>query len=80
MNMTTIVNATELRHSYADIAKRVRGGKHVAVITKRGKPDLALVDLDHLEDLLEAHDKGFQAELRKALRQKTYSLDEVFSA
>ncbi len=78
-DMTTIVNATQLRQTYASVAKKIRGGKDIAVITKRGRPDLALVDLDHLEDLLEADDKQFQASLRKALREKTYSLDEVFA-
>ena len=77
--MTAIVKTTEMRESYADVAKKVRGGKTVAIITKRGRPDLALVDIDYLEDLLEAHDKEFQASLRKAAQEKTYSLDEVFA-
>ncbi len=76
--MTTIVKTTELRGSYAEVAKKVRGGKTVAIITKRGRPDLALVDIDYLEDLLEAQDPKFQASLRKAALEKTYSLEEVF--
>ncbi|MDP4000589.1 MAG: type II toxin-antitoxin system prevent-host-death family antitoxin [bacterium] len=77
--MTSAVKSTELRKSYAAIAKRVRGGKNVTVITKRGRPDLALIDLDYLEDLLESQDKEFQASLRKALQEKTHSLDAIFS-
>ena len=57
----------------------MRGGKNVAVITKRGRPDLALVDLDYLEDLMESQDKKFQKSLRQAAQEKTYSLDEVFA-
>ncbi|HCM51728.1 TPA: hypothetical protein DIS56_01160 [Candidatus Saccharibacteria bacterium] len=77
--MTTVVKTKELRSSYADIAKKVRGGKNVAIITKRGRPDLALVDLDYLEDLLESQDKNFQKSLRLAAQEKAYSLDEVFA-
>ena len=66
--MTTIVKATELRDSYATIAKKVRGGKTMAIITKRGRPDLALIDLDYLEDLLEAQDSEFW-QLSKLLRR-----------
>lgn len=76
--MTTIVKTTELRDSYAAIAAKVRGSKIVAIITKRGRPDLGLVDLDYLEDLLEAQDPSFQASLRQAAKEKTYSLEEVF--
>ncbi|MCR4277685.1 MAG: type II toxin-antitoxin system Phd/YefM family antitoxin [Candidatus Berkelbacteria bacterium] len=78
--MTKVVKSTELRTSYAEIALAVRGGKNVAVITKRGRPDLALVDLDYLEDLIESHDKEFQKSLRQAAQEKTYSLEEVFAA
>lgn len=77
--MTTVIKATELRGGYAGVAKKVRGGKNVAIITKRGRPDLALVDLDYLEDLLESQDKKFQKSLRQAAQEKVYSLDEVFS-
>ena len=77
--MTTIVKATELRNSYAAIAKKVRGGKTMAIITKRGRPDLALIDLDYLEDLLESQDTEFLATLKVASKDKTYTLEEVFS-
>jgi len=77
--MTTVVKTKDLRSSYADIAKKVRGGKNLAIITKRGHPDLALVDLDYLEDLLESQDKNFQKSLRQAALEKAYSLDEVFA-
>lgn len=78
--MTKVIKATELRTSYAEIAKQIRGGKNVAVITKRGRPDLALVDLDYLEDLIESQDKEFQKTLRQAAQEKAYSLEEVFAA
>lgn len=78
--MTRVVKSTELRTNYAEIALTVRGGRNVAVITKRGRPDLALVDLDYLEDLIESHDKGFQKSLRQAAQEKIYSLEEVFAA
>jgi prevent-host-death family protein len=77
--MTTIVESTELRNTYATIAKNVRGGKTMAIITKRGRPDLALIDLDYLEDLLEAQDTEFLATLEAAAKEKTYTLEEVFS-
>ncbi|HUC87777.1 MAG TPA: type II toxin-antitoxin system Phd/YefM family antitoxin [Candidatus Binatia bacterium] len=77
--MTTVVKATELRKSYSTIAKNVRGGKTMAIITKRGRPDLALIDLDYLEDLLESQDAEFLATLKSAAKDKTYTLEEVFS-
>ncbi len=77
--MTTIINTTNLRDSFADVAKQVRGSKTVAIVTKRGRPDLALIDLDYLEDLLEAQDKDFQKSLREAAKEKAYTLDEVFA-
>ena len=77
--MTSVIKTTQLRDQYATIAKQVRGGKSIAIITKRGKPDLGLIDLDYLEDLIEAHDPDFQKSLRAAAKEKTYSLDEVFS-
>jgi hypothetical protein len=77
--MTKVIKSTDLRTDYAAIAKEIRGGNNVAVITKRGRPDLALVDLDYLEDLLESQDKSFQQSLRQAATEKMYSLDEVFA-
>ncbi len=76
--MTTIIKTTELRDSFADVAKRVRGKKNIAIVTKRGRPDLALIDIDYLEDLLEAQDKDFQKSLVQASREKMLTLDEVF--
>ena len=77
--MTKVIKATDLRTDYAAIAQEIRGGKTVAVITKRGRPDLALVDLDYLEDLLESQDKEFQKSLRQAAQEKIYSLEEIFA-
>lgn len=77
--MASIVNSTSLRDHYADIAKKVRGGKDIAIITKRGKPDLGLIDLDYLEDLIEAHDPEFQKTLKRAAKEKTYTLEEAFA-
>ncbi len=76
--MTTIVKTTELRDNYAEVSGQVRGGKDIAIITKRGKPDLGLIDLDYLEDLIEAHDPAFQKSLKAAAKEKVYTLDEVF--
>jgi prevent-host-death family protein len=77
--MLKVIKATELRTNYAEIANAIRGGKNVAVITKRGRPDLALIDLDYLEDLIESQDRKFQKSLRQAAQEKAYSLEEVFS-
>lgn len=76
--MNSIVKTTDLRKRYAYISKSVHGSRNITIITKRGKPDLGLVDLDYLEDLLEAQDSDFQATLKKAASEKTYTLDEVF--
>ena len=36
-------------------------------------------DLDHLEDLLESQDDDFLATLKAAAKDKTYTIEEVFS-
>lgn len=77
--MTTIIKTTELRDSFANVAKKVRGRKNIAIVTKRGRPDLALIDLDYLEDLLESQDKEFQKSLAAVAREKTLTLDDVFA-
>lgn len=77
--MTTIVKTTDLRDSLADVANKVRGRKDIAIITKRGRPDVALIDIDYLEDLLEAQDEEFQKSLVAAAKEKTLTLDDVFA-
>lgn len=78
--MIKVIKATDLRTEYAAIANEIRGGKNVALITKRGRPDLALVDLDYLEDLIESQDKDFQQSLRAAAKERVYSLEQVLAA
>lgn len=77
--MTTIIKTSELRDSFANVAKKIRGHKTIAIVTKRGRPDLALIDLDYLEDLLEAQDETFQKSLVAAAREKVLTLDDVFA-
>ena len=79
---TKILTATNLRKDFFDSIKQVEKGNMI-VITRDGKAKTALVDLDYLEDLLEANDPKLQAELKLAQRQakrgQVISADEVFA-
>ena len=50
----------------------------VVIITKRGKGKKALVDLDLLEDLLEANDPKLYAEVIEAKSQDRLTHQQVF--
>lgn len=75
---TKTVSASELRANLADTLDAVTN-EDILIVTRRGKKEQAIIDLDHLEDLLAANDPEHLRAIRSARESKEYfSHDEVF--
>jgi len=77
------VQATVLRNSLSDVLDAMKQ-KDVMLIRRRSDVDVALVNIDLLEDLLEMHDKNYVNSIKEARRQakegKVSTFDEVFGS
>lgn len=80
MSASTIT-ATRLRNNLAQALDSISTDK-VLIVTRRGKKEKAIVDLDKLEDLLAVSNPKYLASIKKAReeykRGEIYSLDEAF--
>ena len=75
---TKTVSASALRSNLADALDSVSKDE-ILIVTRRGKKERAIIDLDKLEDLLAANDPDYIAAIREARNSKEYlSHDEVF--
>ncbi len=78
---TTIISTSDLRDNMAEALDAVKGDM-VLVVTRRGKPEKAIIDLDKLEDLLAANDTEYLASIAKAraevARGEVFSMEDVF--
>ena len=75
---TTTISASDLRNSLADALDSVNADD-ILIVTRRGKKERAIIDLDKLEDLLAAGDPGYLASIREAREGSEYfSHEEVF--
>jgi prevent-host-death family protein len=75
---TKSISVSDLRNSLADALDAV-SPDDVLIVTRRGKKERALVDLDKLEDLLAASDPDYLARIKEARDSKEYlSHDNVF--
>lgn len=75
---TKSVTASDLRKNLADALDSVNGDE-VLIVTRRGKKERAIVDLDRLEDLLAASDLEYLASIREAREgSKYFTHEEVF--
>lgn len=75
---TKTVSASDLRNNLADALESVRPDD-VLIVTRRGKKERAIVDLDKLEDLLAASDPTYLASIKEARESKEYlSHENVF--
>ena len=70
------ITATNLRSNLAAALNSV-SKNDVLIITRRGKKERAIVDIDKYEDLLAASDPGYLASIKKAREQ--YKKGEVIS-
>ncbi|HEX4662274.1 MAG TPA: type II toxin-antitoxin system Phd/YefM family antitoxin [Candidatus Saccharimonadales bacterium] len=75
---TKTISASDLRSNLSDALEAV-GSDDVLIVTRRGKKERAIVDLDKLEDLLAATDPAYLRTIKEARQSKEYfSHDEVF--
>ena len=75
---TKTVSASNLRTHLADALDAVTN-EDILIVTRRGKQERAIIDLDKLEDLLAATDPEYLKTITAARESKEYfSHDEVF--
>ena len=75
---TKMISASSLRTSLSEALDAVNKDE-ILIVTRRGKKERAIVDLDKLEDLLAASDPEYLASIKEARDSKEYfTHDEVF--
>jgi len=75
---TKTVSASDLRTNLADALDTVTN-EDILIVTRRGKKERAIIDLDRLEDLLATNDPEYLKTIRRARESKDYfSHEEVF--
>jgi len=78
---TKIINISKLRDNLADALDAVSEDE-VLIITRRGKKEKAIIDIDKLEDLLSVNDPEFLRSIADAREQikrgEVYTFEEVF--
>ena len=75
---TKTVSASDLRSNLADALDAVNNDE-ILIVTRRGKKERAIIDLDKLEDLLAANDPMYLKTIKEARESKEYfSHEEVF--
>jgi len=72
-----IVKATTLRDHLADVLKEISKGKDYFIVTKKGRPVSALVNLDFFEDLLAATNPEYLKSIKEA--RADYKAGRIFS-
>ncbi len=72
------ISTSDLRNNLADALDTINKDE-ILIITRRGKKERAIIDLDKLEDLLAASDPEYLRTIQEARASKDYfSHDEVF--
>ncbi len=81
--MIKTIQATALRNNFKDALDHVKSSKQPLIITERGVPTTALVDIDEFEDYLMSIDKEFMVGLRESVAQmkrgEVRSFEDVFA-
>lgn len=72
-----IINTTNLRNNLADALKEVSGKKDYLLVSKRGKINSALVNIELFEDLLALANSKYLESIKKS--RKEYKEGEVFT-
>lgn len=72
------LTASELRGNLAEALEAISGDE-ILIVTRRGKKERAIIDLDKLEDLLAASNPEYLQAIKEARESKEYfSHEEVF--
>lgn len=75
---TKTVSASDLRSNLSDALDSVNENE-ILIVTRRGKKERAIIDLDKLEDLLAVGDPAYLRTIKDARESKEYfSHEEVF--
>ncbi len=75
---TKTLSVSELRGNLADSLDAIEHDE-ILIVTRRGKKERAIIDLDRLEDLLAVADPSYLSAIKEARYSKDYfSHDEVF--
>ncbi len=75
---TKTISASDLRNGLADALDAV-SNTDILIVTRRGKKERAIVDLDRLEDLLASSDPAYLARIKEARESSEYlSHEDVF--
>lgn len=78
---TKTISTSDLRDNLAEALNAAKD-KNILVVTRRGKAEKAIVDLDELEDLLAASDPEYLASIKEARaevkRGDLFTMDDVF--
>lgn len=75
--MPKIVSSTTLRDNFSDAIKALSKKEKYLIVSKKGRPISALVNLDFFEDLLALSSLKYKNSIREA--RKNYSQGKVFS-
>lgn len=77
---TKTLTASELRTNLAESLEAANKDE-ILIVTRRGKKERAIIDLDKLEDLLATNDPQYLKTIKEARQSKEYfSHEEVFGA
>ncbi|MEI6481601.1 MAG: type II toxin-antitoxin system Phd/YefM family antitoxin [Candidatus Saccharibacteria bacterium] len=75
---TKTLTVSELRGNLADSLDAINNDE-ILIVTRRGKKERAIIDLDRLEDLLAVADPHYLNTIKEARKSKEYfSHEEVF--
>lgn len=75
---TKTISASKLRNNLADALDSL-SQEDILVVTRRGKSEKAIIDLDKLEDLLAASDPKYLKSIKEARESNEYfTHEEVF--
>ena len=75
--MTQAVTTTVLRNNLADVLAEVSEGRDYLLVTKKGNPVSALVNLDFFENLLAATNPKYLKSIEKSRNE--YERGEVYT-
>lgn len=73
---TKTIDSTDLRNNMSDALDTVKAGETL-IVKRRGKDQVAIIDIDLFEDYLAAQDPAYLASIREAREQ--YKNGEVFT-
>ncbi len=77
---TKTISASNLRNGLADALDAVNAND-ILIVTRRGKKERAIIDLDKLEDLLAASNPAYLKKIKEARDSQEYlSHEDVFGA